>query len=71
MPVLIVLVLALLIAQVGFWKALAAVLGGILMLLLLLLLALALVVLIVLTALRRRRRLAYLPPDRLPPDPRA
>ena len=43
MPILIILLLAVLIAQVGFWNTLTAVLGGIAMVILLIAVAVALV----------------------------
>ncbi|MYZ50002.1 hypothetical protein [Propylenella binzhouense] len=43
MPILILVLLAILIAQVGFWKALTAILGSVLMVVLLIVIAVALV----------------------------
>jgi uncharacterized membrane protein YkgB len=70
MPLLIILLLALLIAQLGFWKALAAILGGILMFAILIVLGLALAATVILAALRRRRRITFMDDGRLPRDPR-
>lgn len=57
MPILIlILVLAILIAQVGFWKTFAAILGGVAMFVLFVLLAVAVVALAAYVAYRRRLR---------------
>jgi hypothetical protein len=45
MPILVFLILVILIAQIGFWDTLAAILGGVAMIVLFVLLAIALVVL--------------------------
>jgi hypothetical protein len=55
MPILILIVLVILIAQVGFWDTLSAILGGVAMIVLLVLLAIALVVLAGMMLLRRMR----------------
>lgn len=55
MPILILIVLAILIAQIGFWDTFQAVLGGIAMIVLLILLALSLVALAAYVAFRRVR----------------
>jgi hypothetical protein len=55
MPILIFIVLVILIAQVGFWDTLSAILGGVAMIVLLVLLAIALVVLAGMMLLRRMR----------------
>ena len=55
MPILILIVLAILIAQIGFWDTLQAVLGGIAMIVLLILLAVTLAALAVYVAIRRVR----------------
>jgi hypothetical protein len=56
MPLVIFLILVILIAQIGFWDTLSAILGGVLMIVLLVLLLVALVALGGLLALRRLRR---------------
>jgi uncharacterized membrane protein len=55
MPILIIVLLAILVAQVGFWKTFAAVLGAIGVIVLSVLLAVAIVVLTVLYLVRRAR----------------
>jgi hypothetical protein len=56
MPLVIFLILVILIAQIGFWDTLSAILGGVLMIVLLVLLLVALVAVGGLLALRRLRR---------------
>lgn len=56
MPLVIFLLLVILIAQIGFWDTLSAIVGGVLMIVLLILLLAALVALGGLLALRRLRR---------------
>ncbi len=56
MPLLVFLVLVILIAQIGFWDTLTAILGGVAMIALLVLLAIALVALVGLLIVRRMRR---------------
>lgn len=53
MPILIFLVLVILIAQIGFWDTLQAVLGGIVMIILLIALAGSLAALVIYLAMRR------------------
>jgi len=55
MPLLILLVLIILIAQVGFWDTFAAILGGVAMIVLFILLAIAFVALVGILMLRRSR----------------
>jgi hypothetical protein len=55
MPILIFLVLAVLIAQIGFWDTFQALLGGIAMIVLLILLAGGLIGLAIYVAVRRVR----------------
>jgi hypothetical protein len=55
MPILILVVLAILIAQIGFWDTFQAVLGGIAMIVLLILLAVGLVALAAYYGFRRMR----------------
>lgn len=55
MPILIILILAVLIAQIGFWDTFSAILGGIAMVILFVLLFAALVVLAGFLAYRRTR----------------
>jgi hypothetical protein len=54
-PILIFLILVLLIAQVGFWKTFAAIIGGIAMVILFIVLAVALIVLAGILLTRRMR----------------
>jgi hypothetical protein len=54
-PILIFLILVLLIAQVGFWKTFAAIIGGIAMVILFIALAVALIVLAGILLTRRMR----------------
>jgi hypothetical protein len=56
MPILIVLVLIVLIAQIGFWDTFQAILGGLAMVLLLILLTGGLIALALYSAIRRLRR---------------
>jgi uncharacterized membrane protein YidH (DUF202 family) len=56
MPLLILLVLIIMIAQLGFWDTFQAILGGVAMIILFILLATALVTLVVALAVRRMRR---------------
>jgi len=56
MPILIILLLAVLIAQLGFWDTLSVILGSVAMIVLLLLVAAAMVALLGVLALRRLRR---------------
>ena len=56
MPLLIFLVLVILIAQIGFWDTLAAILGGVAMIVLFVLLAIALLALVGVLMARRLRR---------------
>jgi hypothetical protein len=56
MPLLILLILVILIAQIGFWDTFAAILGSVLMILLLMLLLAGLVALGVILVARRLRR---------------
>jgi hypothetical protein len=56
MPILLFIVLVILIAQVGFWDTLAAILGGVAMLVLFVLLAIAVVVLAGVLLVRQWRR---------------
>lgn len=55
MPILIILLIAVLVAQFGFWDAFASVLGAVGVLVLLFVLGVALLALCVAYALRRRR----------------
>ena len=55
MPLLIFIILVILIAQIGFWDTLAAILGGVAMIVLFVLFAVALVALIAVLLLRRIR----------------
>jgi len=55
MPILIILLLAILVAQIGFWKTFTAVLGAIGVIALTVLLAVAIVVLTALYLVRRAR----------------
>ncbi|MFY9622850.1 MAG: hypothetical protein WAL40_01265 [Rhodoplanes sp.] len=55
MPILIILLLAILVAQIGFWKTFTAVLGAIGVIVLTVLLAVAIVVLTALYLVRRAR----------------
>ena len=55
MPLLIFLILVIMIAQLGFWDTLSAILGGIAMIILFLLLAIALVALVGVLVFRRLR----------------
>lgn len=55
MPILLILLLALLIAQIGFWDTLGAVLGAAAMVLLFILLAIAAVAIAGYLLLRRRK----------------
>ena len=55
MPILVFLVLVILIAQLGFWDTLAAILGGVAMIVLFVLLAVALVALVGVLIFRRIR----------------
>ena len=55
MPILITLLLAILVAQIGFWKTFTAVLGAIGVIVLTVLLAVAIVVLTALYLVRRAR----------------
>lgn len=55
MPILIIVLLAILVAQVGFWKTFAAVLGAIGVIVLAVLLAVAIVILTALYFMRRTR----------------
>jgi uncharacterized membrane protein YkvI len=55
MPILIIVLLAILVAQVGFWKTFAAVLGAIGVIELAVLLAVAIVILTALYLMRRAR----------------
>jgi hypothetical protein len=56
MPILIILLLAILIAQIGFWKTLGAILGGAAMIVLLILIVAAIALLFAYSAYRRVRR---------------
>jgi hypothetical protein len=56
MPLLILLVLIIMIAQLGFWDTFQAILGGVAMIILFILLAIALVALAIALAVRRMRR---------------
>jgi hypothetical protein len=56
MPILIILLLAILIAQIGFWDTLGAILGGIAMVVLLLLILAAIAALATVMLYRRLRR---------------
>ncbi|MEZ5890365.1 MAG: hypothetical protein R3D52_08985 [Xanthobacteraceae bacterium] len=56
MPILIIVLLAILVAQVGFWKTFAAVLGAIGVIVLAVLLAVAIVVLTAVYLVGRTRR---------------
>lgn len=53
MPIIIILILAVLVAQIGFWDTFSAILGGIAMVVLLVLLFAALIVLAAFLAYRR------------------
>ncbi len=55
MPLLILLILAIMIAQIGFWDTLSAIVGGVLMIALLVLLVVAALVLVGFLAVRRTR----------------
>lgn len=55
MPILIILVLIILIAQIGFWDTFQAILGGLAMIILLIVLAASLVALAVYFVIRRVR----------------
>ncbi|MEK0084330.1 hypothetical protein [Benzoatithermus flavus] len=66
MPVIIFLLLAILVAQFGFWDTLQGILGAAAMLLLFVLLALATLVLIGWHAFRRLRRLGPMGGQRPP-----
>lgn len=55
MPLVLFLILVVLIAQIGFWDTIAAVIGGIAAILLLFLLVMALVALVGVLAFRRLR----------------
>ena len=55
MPILLFVILVSLIAQIGFWDTVAAILGGVAMLVLFVLLAIALVVLAGILLVRRLR----------------
>lgn len=55
MPIIIILILALLIAQIGFWDTFTAVLGGVAVLVLFVLLLAALAAVLALLAFRRVR----------------
>lgn len=55
MPLLVLLVLVILIAQIGFWDTLSAIVGGVLMLVVLAALGLLLVVLALRWAMTRAR----------------
>ena len=56
MPILILLIIIILIAQVGFWDTLQAILGGILMIVLLVALMVALAGIVIRYAYRRMTR---------------
>jgi hypothetical protein len=56
MPLILFVILVILIAQIGFWDTLSAILGGVLMIVLLILLLAGLVALGALLAVRRLRR---------------
>jgi len=56
MPLILFLIVVILIAQIGFWDTLSAILGGVLMIVLLVLLLAGLVAFGGLLALRRLRR---------------
>jgi len=56
MPLILFLIVVILIAQIGFWDTLSAILGGVLMIVLLVLLLAGLLALGGLLALRRLRR---------------
>jgi uncharacterized membrane protein YkvI len=55
MPILIILLIAVLVAQFGFWDAFASVLGAIGVLVLLFITGVALLALVIAYAMRRRR----------------
>lgn len=55
MPILIILVIAILVAQFGFWDAFAAVLGAVGVVILLIVLSAVLMALVIAYAMRRRR----------------
>ena len=56
MPIILLIILVILIAQIGFWDTFAAILGGVAMIVLFVILAIALVVLAGVLLLRRLRR---------------
>ena len=56
MPILLILILAVIIAQVGFWKTLGAILGAVAMVVLLIFLAIVAMALIAALMMRRAGR---------------
>lgn len=56
MPIILLLLLALIIAQVGFWKTLGSILGAIFMIVVLIVLAVAAVAVVGVLIARRTRR---------------